>query len=151
MLDIHQSEKNILVYNTYRDVGLDFHSNNKRTISLKILVFVIIVFFVCSCNSDRKFNKTAWQQRGDLGIYPERKKMLKDLMNNHGLKGLNYTQLIDLLGEPDKYSDEEPNTVTYNIVSDYGRDIDPIFLKNLEVKFSSDSIVTDLNINEIKH
>ncbi len=77
--------------------------------------------------------------------------MLKDLMNNHGLKGLNYTQLIDLLGEPDKYSDEEPNTVTYNIVSDYGRDIDPIFLKNLEVKFSSDSIVTDLNINEIKH
>lgn len=77
--------------------------------------------------------------------------MLKDLMNNHGLKGLNYTQLIDLLGEPDKYSDEEPSTVTYNIVSDYGRDIDPIFLKNLEVKFSSDSIVTDLNINEIKH
>jgi len=84
-------------------------------------------------------------------MYPERNKMLKDLVKNYRIKGLNYNQLIDLLGEPEKYSDEEPNTVTYNIVTDYGRDIDPVFIKNLEVKFSSDSIVIDVNINEIKH
>ena len=118
---------------------------------MKIPVFITIAIFVCSCNSDRKFDKTAWQQRGDLGIYPEREKMLKDLMNNHQLKGLKYNQIIDLLGEPENYSDEEPNTITYNIVTDYGRDIDPVFIKNLEVKFSSDSILTDVNINEIKN
>jgi hypothetical protein len=77
--------------------------------------------------------------------------MLKDLMNHHQLKGLTYKQLVDLIGEPEKYSDEEPNTATYNIVTDYGRDIDPVYIKNLEVKISSDSIVTDANINEIKH
>jgi hypothetical protein len=83
-------------------------------------------------------------------MYPERKEMMKDLMNNHQLKGLTYKQLIDLLGEPEMYPDEEPNTVTYNILTDYGRDIDPVYIKNMEVKFSSDSIVTDVSINEIK-
>ena len=74
--------------------------------------------------------------------------MLNDLMNHHRLKGLTYKQLIDLLGEPEKYSDEAANTATYNILTDYGKDIDPVYIKNLEVKFSSDSIVTDGNINE---
>ena len=72
-------------------------------------------------------------------------------MNNHRLKGLTYKQLIDLLGEPEKYKDEEPNTATYNIVTDYGGDIDPVYVKNLEVKFSTDSIVKNVSINEIKN
>lgn len=97
------------------------------------------------------FNKTSWQQNGDLGMSPEREKMLKDLMSNHQLKELTYKQLIDLLGEPENYMDEEPTTATYNIVTNYGRDIDPVYIKNLEVKFSPDSIVIDVNINEIKN
>jgi hypothetical protein len=109
------------------------------------------MLFFGSCNQGQKFDKAFWQQRGDLGIYPKREKMLKDLMSHHQLKGLTYKQLIDLLGEPETDSDEESNTATYNILTDYGRDIDPVYIKNLDVKFSSDSIVTDVNINEIKH
>jgi hypothetical protein len=118
---------------------------------LRLVVITIITLFFSTCNQDQKFDKASWQQQGDLGIYPNREKMLKDLMNHHQLKGLTYKQLVDLIGEPEKYSDEEPNTATYNIVTDYGRDIDPVYIKNLEVKISSDSIVTDANINEIKH
>lgn len=77
--------------------------------------------------------------------------MLNDLINSHQLKGLPYKQLIDLLVEPERYSDEEQNAATYNLAIDYGRDIDPIYIKYFEVKFSSDNIVTDMNIREVKH
>jgi len=97
------------------------------------------------------FDKLAWKEKGDLNIYAIRDQMLEDLMNHHQLRGLTYKQLIELLGEPEKYSDEEPNTATYNIVTNYGKNIDPVYIKNLEVTFSTDSIVTDVNINEIKH
>jgi hypothetical protein len=151
LLHISKSEENTFVHGVYRDTAFDFHSHSKRTISLRLLVFVIIAAFACSCNSNQKFDKTAWQQRGDLGLYPEREKMLKDLMNNYQLKRLTFKKVIELLGEREKYSDEEPNTVTYNIVTGYGPDIDPVYIKNLEVKFSSDSIVADIHVNEIKH
>ena len=84
-------------------------------------------------------------------MYPQRERMLRDIINKHQLKGLKYKQMIELLGEPENYTDEEVNTETYNIVVDYGRDIDPVYIKHLEVKFNSDSIVTDVYIKEIKH
>lgn len=149
MLDILEREKETFVCDAFSDNTFDFHSNSKRTISLRLLVFISVL--VCACNCDRKFDKRFWQQKGDLDIYPKREKMLNDLVNNHQLKGLTYKQVIDLLGKPERYSDEEPNTATYNIVTDYGLDIDPVYLKHLEVKFSSDSFVTDVNIREIKH
>jgi len=118
---------------------------------LRLLLFALVTLCIGSCTNNQQFDKTAWSEKGDLGIYPNREKMLKDLMNNHPLKGLTYKQLIDLLGEPEKYKDEEPNTATYNIMTDYGGDIDPVYVKNLEVKFSIDSIVKNVSINEIKH
>jgi hypothetical protein len=118
---------------------------------LKLIVLAISLLSILSCNQNRNFDKSAWGEKGDLGIYPNRDEMLKDLMNNHQLKGLTYRQLVDLLGEPENYSDAEPNVAYYNVVTDYGRDIDPVYIKNLEVKFGCDSIVTDVNINEIKH
>jgi len=118
---------------------------------LRLIVIAVFALFVSACNQDQKFEKAAWSERGDLGIYPNREKMLKDLINHRQLIGLSYKKIIELLGEPEKYSDEKQNTATYNIVTDYERDIDPVYIKNLEVKFSSDSIVTDVNINELKH
>lgn len=118
---------------------------------MRLILFALAALSFAACTNNQQFNKTAWSERGDLGIYPNREKILNDLMNNHRLKGLTYKQLIDLLGEPEKYKDEEPNTGTYNIVTDYGGDIDPVYVKNLEVKFSTDSIVKNVSINEIKH
>lgn len=118
---------------------------------MKFIVIAFFILLIVACNQSQPFDKSAWKEKGDLNIYPNRDKMLDDLMNHHQLKGLTYKQLIDLLGEPEKYSDEKPNSVTYNIAIDYGRDIDPVYIKNMEVKFSSDSIVTDVNLKEIRH
>ena len=98
-----------------------------------------------------KFEKNGWNQKGDLNSYPNRESMLKDLTGNHKLKGIAYPKLIDLLGLPENYSDEEFNTMTYNIVTEYGNDIDPVYIKNLEIKLAKDSIVENYKIVEIKH
>ena len=77
--------------------------------------------------------------------------MLDDLIKNQQLKGLTYRQLIDKIGEPEKNVTGDSNTIYYNIITDYGSDIDPIYTKTFAVKFDGDSIVTDFKINEIKH
>lgn len=118
---------------------------------MKLIVLIISLLSILSCKQDQKFDKAAWSEKGDLGIFPNRNKMLNDLMKNHQLKGLTHKQLVELLGEPEEYSDTEPNTAYYNVVTDYGRDIDPVCTKNLKIKLNGDSIVTDVNIYEIKH
>lgn len=77
--------------------------------------------------------------------------MLNDLIENHKLKGMQYKNLIDLLGLPENYSDQEENILIYNIVTDYGYDIDPVYIKNLEIKLAKDSIVEGYKVVEIKH
>ena len=67
------------------------------------------------------------------------------------MKGISYVQLIKLLGEPEEYSKADSNILYYNIVTEYRYNIDPIYIKNLEIKLSTDSIVTSISINEIKH
>jgi hypothetical protein len=105
-----------------------------------------------SCKNNLSFDKAGWIFQGDLGSYPNRDKMLDDLTKNQKLKGLTYRQLIDKIGEPEKnISGEENHTISYDIVTDYGHDIDPEYIKTLVFRFDNDSIITDFTINEIKH
>ncbi len=119
--------------------------------NLKLKFILLSISFVLfSCKNDIKFEKTSWNQKDDLN-YPNREKMLEDLTKNHKLKGMSYSKLIDLLGLPENYSDEEFNTVTYNLVTEYGSDIDPVYIKNLEIKLAKDSIVENYKTVEIKN
>lgn len=113
------------------------------------LLFVLMLPF-SYCTQNKKFDKTGWQEKGDLYIYPNRNAMLQDLTANHQLKGLSYKQLIDLLGEPEAYTGTKPYTVYYNVVTDYGADIDPVYVKHLILSLSTDSTVLDFKIEEIK-
>jgi hypothetical protein len=117
------------------------------------LTFILLnlCFILFSCKNDIKFEKNGWNQKGNLNSYPNRESMLKDLTENHKLKGIAYPKLIDLLGLPENYSDEKFNTMTYNIVTEYGNDIDPVYIKNLEIKLAKDSIVENYKVVEIKH
>lgn len=103
------------------------------------------------CTPQKTFNITEWQAKGDLETYPNRKAMLNDLITHYQLKGLSYKQLIDLIGKPEDYADSKPNTLYYLIVIDYGRDIDPVYIKHLVITLGADSIVTGFKIEEIRH
>ena len=117
---------------------------------MKVFITFLVSIFLTSCNSNEKFDKTKWQEQGDLRIYTHRKSMLKDLTKNYKLTGLSYRQLVNIIGEPENYSDKENDIVYYEIETDYGFDIDPVYTKSLQLKLTKDSIVDSYSIKEWK-
>lgn len=110
-----------------------------KNLNLK-LINIFVLLCLISCNSNAKFEKMGWNQKGDLNSYPNREKMLNDLMENHKIKGLKYSELVNLLGEPEINKTSESLTAFYNIQTEYGSDIDPVYIKNLEISLSIDSV-----------
>jgi outer membrane protein assembly factor BamE (lipoprotein component of BamABCDE complex) len=115
------------------------------------IIILSICFLLTACKDNVSFDKAGWTIQGDLGLYPNRDKMLEDLTKNQILKGLTYRQLIEKMGEPEKNVIGDSNAIYYDIVIDYGHDIDPVYTKTVEFKFDKDSIITDFKINETKH
>jgi hypothetical protein len=108
----------------------------------------MLILTLLSCFS--RFDKYKWRQKNDIEFYQFRDNMLKDLLSNYKLNGLSYSQLIDLLGKPDRVFNKDSDLIYYSIVTNYGRDIDPIYAKYLIFKLNKDSIVIDYKIKEWK-
>jgi len=108
------------------------------------VLFVLIAICLISCQS--KFNKQDWNEKAGWD-YPFRDHMLSDLAQHHQLTGLSYQQLKDSLGNPDIV---DTSGVYYQIIIDYGTDIDPVHTKDLMLKLNRDSIVTSFQIKEWK-
>ena len=94
-----------------------------------------------------KFSKTDCLTKNELS-YVYRNNMINDLIKNYKLVGLTRNEIINLLGSPENYSDSEPNTIYYNIVTEYGNDIDPVSTKNLKIKFNTFDKVESFKIIE---
>jgi hypothetical protein len=114
----------------------------------KFLFLFVLTFTIISC--DKKFEKTGWNYTGvDTGDpleYPNRDEMVNDLLKNHRIKGLNTKQVFNLLGE----TEIKNSRISYEILTDFGWDIDPIHTKYLEIKFNPDGIVKSAEIIEWK-
>jgi len=94
-------------------------------VGIVIASFVLIYKIVHWYSYNQAFNKAEWAD-GDEGFgYPKRRYMLNDLIENHKIRGLTYKQLIDTVGQP--HIDSGSNEAYYNIVLDYGWDIDPVY------------------------
>ncbi len=117
---------------------------------MKTFITFLLFILLASCNNNQKFDKVKWQEQGDLKVYTHRKSMLNDLTTNYKLTGLSYRQLINLVGEPENYSDNEKGIVYYEIETDYGYDIDPVYTKTLQIKLTKDSTVATFIIKEWK-
>jgi len=77
--------------------------------------------------------------------------MVQDLIGKHQLIGLTTRQVRDLLGDADHTElGEKPNCVTYQVLLDFGWDIDPVHTKDLVLEFNEDSIVTKVDLLEWK-
>ena len=75
--------------------------------------------------------------------------MVKDLLDNHKLTGRTKRSIIDLLGEADLIDSVEGN-VSYQVLLDFGWDIDPVHTKYLVFQFDEDSVVTRAELLEWK-
>ncbi|MBB5619773.1 hypothetical protein HDE69_000811 [Pedobacter cryoconitis] len=108
----------------------------------------IVLFSLISCNRKINFEKNKWDETTDP-VFPSvyRPQMLEDLTTNHKLIGLSYKELVNFLGSPDY---KELNSIVYNIVVDYGSDIDPVYYKKMEFSYSKDSVITSFRIMEWK-
>lgn len=114
---------------------------------MKYLTILFILFFSsCSFNQE-KYNKQKWNLKDDVGYYSYRDPMLKDLLKNHKIKGLNITELETLFGkiEIDSLNKKE---ILFNIVVDFGWDIDPVYTKDLIIILDKNSIAKDYKIIE---
>jgi hypothetical protein len=122
-------------------------SSYKFTMKTKYLTILIsLLFFSCSFNQEQ-FNKQKWNLKDDIGYYSYREPMLDDLLENHKIKGLSVTELEKLLGEI-KIDVSNKNEVYFNIVTDFGFDIDPVYTKDLILELDKNSIVKEYKIVE---
>ncbi len=82
--------------------------------------------------------------------------MVQDLLDNHKLTGLTTSSVTELLGEEDhvelveRSKTEGRNYITYQVLEDFGWDIDPVHTKYLVLEFNEDSVVTKVDLLEWK-
>ena len=117
---------------------------------ITILTFIFSLFFA-SCGVEvKKFDKTTWNDMDDF-MYANRESMISDLMKSHLRKGMTFKEVVELLGNPENYANIKSNTIGYEIMVDYGLNIDPIEGKTLFIELTNDSIVKDFKLEKWKH
>ncbi|CAM3153324.1 hypothetical protein PASE110613_17875 [Paenibacillus sediminis] len=87
------------------------------------------------------FEHEKWIDAEEHASWKMRKAMAQDLINRQILDNKNRNQIVDLLGEPEVFSDVPENEMYYTIEEDYGHDIDPIKLEYLVVKLQTNEKV----------
>lgn len=111
---------------------------------------ILLSLLVVSCSKKEiKFNKTGWNKGADH-VYEYRELMVNDLAQNHLRKGMCYQELVDLLGKPGQPYFKKGFQLSYQIMEDYGWDIDPVETKTLIFDMTSDSLVKDFRIEHWK-
>lgn len=113
----------------------------------------VIYFFLCvilpACRPHpfkTKFNKAKWNEKNDWE-YPNRAAVLDDLLKYHQIKGLTYKQQTIQIGEPMR-NDDDLTHPYYDIIVDFGSDIDPVYTKVLSITLNKDSVVTGYEVKE---
>lgn len=116
-----------------------------KKFSLQTLICLFAISVLTGCKHN-KFTRANWDY-GDGLDFPLRNEILEDLLQNHHIKGLNYRQVIDSLGSPQR---RDSLKFTYQILDnsyEFGRKA-PLHKKNLIVYFSKDSVVVRTEIYE---
>jgi hypothetical protein len=118
-------------------------------------LLLALSIYLTGCERSIPFEKNGWQKKFD-GDYPNRDAMVQDLLDNHQLTGLATHAITELLGEEDHITLVEEtgaagrNYMTYQVLEDFGWDIDPVHTKYLVLEFNDDSVVTNTELLEWK-
>jgi hypothetical protein len=110
-----------------------------------------VFLFLVSCGiKEKKFDKSTWNEMDDI-FYANRESMVSDLMTNYLRKGMTFDQLTELIGRPENFGNIEPNMIGYEIMVDYGWNIDPVEGKTLFFELSKDSTIVDYKLDYWEH
>lgn len=115
-----------------------------------ILCFILLLSLIGCGPGNRKFNPNEWNDRVDF-FYAHRESMIDDLLKNHLKKGMSYAQVIGMLGNPDSEFTDSPFTLSYEIMVDYGWNIDPQKGTTLIIELAPDSTVGSFRLEKWKH
>lgn len=113
-----------------------------------IILHILSLSFISCKNESKKFEKKGWNERID-GFWINREKMINDVTENHLKKGMDYKDLVELLGKPyiqPKIDESDSITMSYEIMVDYKWNIDPMEGKDLFIFLSKDSIITSFEV-----
>jgi len=114
----------------------------------KIVTLLMVMLTAFSaCKRNVKFDKEKWKA-GDGISYSMRDNVLKDLTTNYKLVGMNYKDVIRLLGKPNDTATLKTSYEIINTAHEYNPKRKPAYKKNLEFYFSKDSIVTRTAVYE---
>jgi hypothetical protein len=128
----------------------DKKKKNGCLILIAIFFIILMLSLINSCvGKSQKFDKIKWNERED-GFYLYREEMIGDLTENYLKKGTTYKNIISLLGAPQNLNDEIERTISYELMTDYGWDIDPVEVKTLKIKISKDSTLNSFKIEHWK-
>jgi hypothetical protein len=116
---------------------------------LILLSFVFLIVSACGVQ-EMKFDKTKWNEKDDK-FYAYRENMVNDLMKYYLKKGMTFREVEELLGKSENYQSDPQNTIGYEIMVDYGWNIDPQKGKILYIEFSKDSILKSVKLEKWKH
>jgi len=94
-------------------------------------------------NSEMVFDKVKWQTK-DGANYPYRDKMLNALVYNDSIRSLSGTEILNLLGAPSYYRDNE--NYLYYVVKQKRFLSWPLHTKALVIKLESDNTIDWIKI-----
>lgn len=131
------------------DGGLPIGDNMKLNLNrILLLIIILSLTSLYSCKNDTDFNSAAWKTKDGI-TYPYRDKIYGDLLKKHNIRGYTYKQVVKLLGDPD-YDDTIDNRhyIYYEILTDFGSDIDPVYTKTLVIELDSSRKVKNYKVEE---
>lgn len=116
--------------------------------------FLLILFMMLLMNGCKTKELSYDEWKKDYGNHEYnwgiRKEMAQKLIEEKALIGFERTDVIQLLGEDEQYSNT-PNKLYYLIDIDYDFDIDPVMIEHFIVTFDSDDIVVNASREIIKN
>lgn len=122
----------------------------------RLFLILSITIGLISCASRIPFEKVKWEKNVD-GFYPYRNDMIDDLLMTHDFKGKSLNQVFEVLGEHDGWCDHNMHELEYQVLVDYGSDIDPVHTKYLVFELNptdslidSSTVVVNYRIDEWK-
>ena len=98
------------------------------------------MFAVFGCTNNEVFDSVKWKSNPiDANIDTYRENMSTDLIKGGYLDGKTKFAVSQILGEVENGMSKS-DTFIYLVVEKYGTDIDPIYIKELEVIFANDTV-----------